>query len=86
MTERHAAQAPALRERYPQIANCQSSIINSGWSGLGIEEESGWRVQLRPQLALNFAHNNPRIIGALYGYPTYILYAGGCQHIDDLIF
>jgi len=26
MTERHAAQAPALRERFPQIFNLQSSI------------------------------------------------------------
>jgi hypothetical protein len=29
MTERHAAQAPALRERLPQIFNLQSSIFNS---------------------------------------------------------
>jgi hypothetical protein len=28
-TERHAAQAPALRERHPQIFNFQSSIFNS---------------------------------------------------------
>jgi len=28
MTERHAAQAPALRERLPQIFNSQSSIVN----------------------------------------------------------
>jgi hypothetical protein len=27
-TERHAAQAPALRERLPQIFNLQSSIFN----------------------------------------------------------
>jgi len=27
-TERHAAQAPALRERLPQIVNIQSSIFN----------------------------------------------------------
>jgi hypothetical protein len=32
-TERHAAQAPALRERHPQIFNLQSSIFNSGMSG-----------------------------------------------------
>jgi len=35
MTERHAAQAPALRERYPQIFNIQFSIVKSGLSGLG---------------------------------------------------
>ena len=35
MTERHAAQASALRERYPQIFNIQFSIANSGVSGLG---------------------------------------------------
>ena len=29
-TERHAAQAPALRERLPQIFNFQYSIVNSG--------------------------------------------------------
>jgi hypothetical protein len=28
MTERHAAQAPALRERFPQIFNIQSSLFN----------------------------------------------------------
>ncbi len=36
MTERHAAQAPALRERHPQIFNYQYSIVNSGLSGLSI--------------------------------------------------
>jgi len=41
MTERHAAQAPALRERFHKssIINHQSSIINSqsgsGFAGLG---------------------------------------------------
>jgi len=30
MMERHAAQAPALRERHPQIFNRQSSIFNPG--------------------------------------------------------
>jgi hypothetical protein len=46
-TERHATQAPALRERHPQIFNLQSSIFNSpmnrdlrfaptGSSGLGL--------------------------------------------------
>jgi hypothetical protein len=35
MTERHAAQAPALRERHPQTFNCQYSLVNSGLSGLG---------------------------------------------------
>ena len=29
MTERHAAQAPALRERLPQIFNFQYEIVNS---------------------------------------------------------
>ena len=37
MMERHAAQAPALRERHPQIFNIQFSIGNSGLSGLGKE-------------------------------------------------
>jgi hypothetical protein len=35
MTERHAAQAPELRERYPQIFNIQFSIVNPGLSGMG---------------------------------------------------
>ncbi len=34
MKERHAAQALALRERFPQIFNFQFSIVNSGLSGL----------------------------------------------------
>jgi hypothetical protein len=36
--ERHA-QAPALRERLPQIVNFQYSIVNSGLSGLGVRIE-----------------------------------------------
>ena len=49
MTERHAAQVPALRERYPQIFNIQFSIVNlpikrdfrfatTGLSGLGSDK------------------------------------------------
>jgi len=33
-----AAQAPALRERHPKIFNLQSTIFNSGLSGLDIRE------------------------------------------------
>jgi hypothetical protein len=55
MTKRHAAQAPALRERQPQIFNCQYSIVNSpinrdfrfaptGLSGLGfIRKKAGFK-------------------------------------------
>jgi len=35
-TAQHAAPAPVLRERLPQIFNFQYSIVNSGLSGLGI--------------------------------------------------
>jgi hypothetical protein len=35
MIERHAAQALALRERYPKLFNIQFSIVNSSLSGLG---------------------------------------------------
>jgi hypothetical protein len=40
MTERHAAHAPALRERLPQIFNFQYSIVNSGLSGLGLDKKN----------------------------------------------
>jgi len=41
MVERHAAQAPALRERHPQIVIFQSSIFNLLGFGLSAAH---WRV------------------------------------------
>ena len=34
-----SSQAPALRERLPQIFNIQYSIVNSGLAGLGVYNE-----------------------------------------------
>ena len=39
ITERHAAQAPALRERHPQIFNHQYSIVNSTLTGLDLSKK-----------------------------------------------
>ena len=46
MTEQHAAQAPALRERHPQIFNFQYPIINSGRSRAG-KSQSQLNILLR---------------------------------------